>query len=97
MADEHQVYRDRDILIKKAATEVNGPRIFAEGVIGGPQPELFIDDEPVVTLRDKTGMYIASGFAYDPQSSLLDLAKLIVDYQVAVQQGREGAPPEESS
>jgi hypothetical protein len=39
-------------------------------------------------------MYLASGYAYDPQESLVDLGKRIVDYREAVQQegGEHGRP-----
>jgi hypothetical protein len=90
MVDEHrEIYRGRNITIRPAAEPVLGAPSSAEDA----GAELYIDDEPIFTLRDGAGMYLASGFAYEPQSSLVDVGKRIVDYREATQeQEHDGSP-----
>jgi hypothetical protein len=52
-------------------------------VIGGTpdKPELSIDGKQIFIVRNASGAYLASGFAFDPQPSVADLARKIIDYQ----------------
>ena len=45
--------------------------------------ELTIDGKRLFIVRNSAGAYIASGFAFDPQPSPVDLAKKIIDYEEA--------------
>ena len=65
MADHRETYKGRQI------------------VIGGTpdKPELSIDGKQIFILRNASGAYLASGFAFDPQPSVADLARKIIDYQ----------------
>jgi hypothetical protein len=65
MADHRETYKGRQI------------------VIGGTpdKPELSIDGKQIFIVRNASGAYLASGFAFDPQPSVADLARKIIDYQ----------------
>ena len=43
-------------------------------------PGLQIDGKPVAVRRNSGGAYIAGGFAYAPETSLVGLAKRIIDH-----------------
>lgn len=92
MREHREVYRGRSIIVRQRDTEAIPEPAAAEAA----EPELSIDDQPVSTVRNSSGRYIASGFAYDPQESLVDLGKRIVDYREAEQQegGEHGRPQE---
>jgi hypothetical protein len=77
--DQHETYRGRSIVVRQQRTDAT-----AEPGAEGAAPELYIDDELVFTVRDSAGMYIAAGLAYDPQRSLVELGKRIVDYREAL-------------
>lgn len=79
--EQHETYKGRAIVVRQRTPEAAAEGAAAERA----EPELYIDDEPVFTLRDNAGMFIASGLAYDPQPSLIDLGKRIVDYRDVVQ------------
>ena len=65
MADQRETYKGRQI------------------IIGGTpdKPELSIDGKQIFIVRNASGAYLASGFAFDPQPSVADLARKIIDYQ----------------
>jgi hypothetical protein len=65
MTDHRETYKGRQI------------------VIGGTpdKPELSIDGKQIFIVRNASGAYLASGFAFDPQPSVADLARKIIDYQ----------------
>ena len=67
MADQRETYKGRQI------------------VIGGTleKPELSIDGKQIFIVRNASGAYLASGFAFDPQPSAVELARKIIDYQQA--------------
>jgi hypothetical protein len=90
VGEHRQVYKGRSIIVRQRDSEA----IPEPAAVEAAEPELLIDDEPVPTVRDASGMYLASGYAYDPQESLVDLGKRIVDYREAVQQegGEHGRP-----
>ena len=92
MGEHREVYKGRSIIVRQRATEAIPEPAAAEAA----EPELSIDDEPVPTVRTSSGSYIASGYAYDPQRSLVELGKRIVDYREAEQQkgGEHGRPQE---
>ena len=79
MQDQHETYKGRSIVVRQQRTDAT-----AEPGAEGAEPELYIDDEPVFTVRDSAGMYVAAGLAYDPQRSLVELGKRIVDYREAL-------------
>ena len=66
MADQRETYKGRQI------------------IIGGTpdKPELSIDGKQIFIVRNASGAYLASGFAFDPQPSVADLARKIIDYQL---------------
>jgi hypothetical protein len=69
MADQRETYKGRQI------------------IIGGTpdKPELSIDGKQIFIVRNASGAYLASGFAFDPQPSVADLARKIIDYQQTTQ------------
>ncbi|SOD42557.1 tyrosinase family oxidase copper chaperone [Nitrosovibrio sp. Nv4] len=78
MAEQRENYRGREIIVRSGedaltATEGRGP----EGL------ELFIEGEKVFMVRNAAGAFIASGLAFDPQPSPMDLAKKIIDSKQA--------------
>ena len=80
VAEHSETYKGRRIMIRPRTAEATTERAMGEGA----EPELYIDDEPVFTVRERSGAYIAAGFAYAPEASLVDLAKRIIDYRDAV-------------
>jgi hypothetical protein len=78
MEEHRESYRGHNIAIEPGADEA-----LATAAEADAEPQVYIDGEPVVVVRDSAGMYIASGFAYAPQGSLVELAKRIVDYREA--------------
>ncbi len=91
MPEHRETYKDREIVVRPRTgdiAEATPDRAAAEHATAErATPELYINGEPIFTVRDQAGLYIAAGFAYAPESSLVDLAKRIIDYQDAVQQG----------
>jgi hypothetical protein len=81
VAEHSETYKGRRIMIRPRTAEATTGRAPGEGA----EPELYIDDEPVFTVRESSGAYVAAGFAYAPEASLVDLAKRIIDYRDAVQ------------
>jgi hypothetical protein len=53
------------------------------------RPELTIDGEPVFTIQDRAGFFIAAGFVFSPERSLVRLGQKIVDARLATE-GRDG-------
>jgi hypothetical protein len=47
--------------------------------------ELTIDGEPVFTAQDRAGFFIAAGFAFSPERSLVRLGQKIVDARLAAE------------
>lgn len=80
VAEHSETYKGRRIMIRPRTAEATTERAMGEGA----EPELYIDDEPVFTVRERSGAYIAAGFAYAPEASLVDLAKRLIDYRDAV-------------
>jgi hypothetical protein len=90
--EEHrETYKGRNIIVRPPGTEAVPEPAAAET----PEAELYIDDESVPALRTSAGMYIAPGYAYDPQQSLVDLAQRIIDYRDAAQEGEHHGQSEE--
>ena len=81
VAEHSETYKGRRIMIRPHTAEATTERAMGEGAA----PELYIDDEPVFTVRERSGAYIAAGLAYAPEASLVELAKRIIDYRDAVQ------------
>jgi hypothetical protein len=81
VAEHAETYKGRRIMIRPRTAEATTKRATGAGA----EPELYIDDEPVFTVRESSGAYIAAGFAYAPEASLVDLAKRIIDSRDAVQ------------
>jgi hypothetical protein len=79
MQEQRKAYKGHSIVIRYRSGEATAVPPAAEG----GEPELYIDDEPVFTVRGSAGQYIASGLAYDPQESLEDLGKRIIDARAA--------------
>jgi hypothetical protein len=67
MADHRETYKGREIVLSGTADK----------------PELTIDGRRIFLVRNSSGAYLASGFAFDPQPSPVELAKKIIDYQEA--------------
>jgi hypothetical protein len=80
VAEHAETYKGRRIMMRPRTAETTTERAMGEGAA----PELYIDDEPVFTVRERSGAYIAAGFAYAPEASLVDLAKRLIDYRDAV-------------
>jgi len=89
MEQRHESYRGHDIVVAPGAEKA-----IAEASEGQAEPAVYIDEEPVVAVRDSAGGYIAAGFAYAPQDDLVDLAKRIVDYREAIEEADRGGQEE---
>jgi hypothetical protein len=67
MADHRETYKGRQIVVSGTADK----------------PELSIDGKAIFIVQNSSGAYLASGFAFDPQPSPLELARKIIDSQQA--------------
>ena len=87
MAEQRENYKGRVIVLRSGADATaarsGDARVSGERGAAADEPELTIDGKRVFMVRNSAGTYIASGFAFDPQPSPLDLAKKIIDYQEA--------------
>jgi hypothetical protein len=86
MAEQRENYKGREIILRSGAEALAARRdARVSGEQGGTadEPELTIDGKRVFIVRNSAGAYIASGFAFDPQPSPVDLAKKIIDYEEA--------------
>ena len=87
MAEQRETYKGREIVVR------TGEDVPAEGAAGlgtagaegagGEAVDLRIDGKNVFVIKNSSGSYIASGFAFDPQPSPMELARKIVDYREA--------------
>lgn len=78
MTVHSETYKGREISVRPHVQVSEADRAAASPV----EPELFIDNQPVFTIQNSSGAYIASGLAFDPQPSLVELAKRIIDRDV---------------
>jgi hypothetical protein len=87
MAEQRENYKGREIVLRSGAEALAGrsgdAQVSGERGTAADETELIIDGKSVFMVRNSAGAYIASGFAFDPQPSPLDLAKKIIDYQEA--------------
>jgi hypothetical protein len=79
VAEHSETYKGRRIMVRPRTAEATTERAAGEGA----EPELLIDNQPVFTIQNSSGAYIASGFAFDPQPSLVELAKRMIDHDAA--------------
>lgn len=88
MSEQRERYKGREIVVSTGvAATPDSAEAAREGLASSPvEDELVIDGKPVFTRRASGDVYIASGFAYSPESSLVDLAKRMIDYDEAVRQ-----------
>ena len=86
MSEQHERYQGRDIVVRQrlGSTPEASDTSLEREVEPEPEEELTIDGEAVFTVRASGNTYIASGFAFSPESSLMDLAKRMIDYDEAV-------------
>lgn len=88
MAEQRETYKGREIVVR---TGEDAPAEGAAGLeaagagraAGGEAVDVRIDGKNVFVIRNSSGSYIASGFAFDPQPSPMDLARKIIDYREA--------------
>ncbi len=87
MSEQRERYKGREIVVNTGPGGTPDSQAAApEGIIDSPvEEELVIDGEPIFTRRANGDVYIASGLAYSPEPSLVDLAKRMIDYDEAVQ------------
>jgi hypothetical protein len=87
MAEQRENYKGREIVLRSGADALaarsGDASVSGERGAAADEPELTIDGKRVFMVRNSAGAYIASGFAFDPQPSPVDLAKKIIDYQEA--------------
>jgi hypothetical protein len=75
VTEHRETYKGREIVVRSQAhADDTAPAAAAPA-----EPELIIDNKPVFTIRNSSGAYIASGFAFAPQASLVELGKRIID------------------
>lgn len=72
MATQREQWKGHEIVVEAEAEA-------ARGAVEGAAPRLTIDGEPVYTVEVNGGGYIASGFAFAPQPTLVDLGKALID------------------
>jgi hypothetical protein len=75
MTEHRETYKGREIVVRTPSHEADAAR----AAVGPAEPELLIDNQPVFAIQNSSGAYIASGFAFDPQPSLVELAKRMID------------------
>ncbi|ABB75450.1 tyrosinase family oxidase copper chaperone [Nitrosospira multiformis] len=88
MAEQRETYKGREIVVR---TGKDAPAEGAAGLesggagraAGGEAVDVRIDGKNVFVIKNSSGSYIASGFAFDPQPSPMDLARKIIDYREA--------------
>jgi hypothetical protein len=89
MAEQRETYKGREILIRPRTGEPEaaptGGADAARAASETTEPELLIDGKPVFTIRNSSGAYIAGGHAFEPQTSLVELAKRLIDSREPVQ------------
>ena len=87
MAEQREVYKGREIVVRSGeealAARRGAPPLPGEVAQDVGAPDLYIDGERIFTVRNAAGAFIASGFAFDPQPSPIDLARKIIDYKEA--------------
>ena len=86
MAEQRETYKGREIVVRTGADAAAGAAGLPEaGAVeaGGEAVDLRIDGERIFVIQDSSGLYIASGLAFDPQPSPIDLARKIIDYREA--------------
>ena len=86
MAEQRENYKGREIILRSGAEALAAradARVSGEQGRTSDEPDLTIDGKRVFMVRNSSGAYIASGFAFDPQPSPVDLAKKIIDYEEA--------------
>lgn len=87
MAEQRETYKGREIVVRTgedAPTEgAAGLEAAGAGRAGGEAVDVRIDGKNVFVIKNSSGSYIASGFAFDPQPSPMDLARKIIDYREA--------------
>jgi hypothetical protein len=83
MAEQRENYKGREIILRSGAEARGDARVSGEQGATADEQELTIDGKQVFIVRNSAGAYIASGFAFDPQPSPVDLAKKIIDYEEA--------------
>ncbi len=105
MGDQHETYKGREIRVSetpsaRSATEARSRRAAddvpeSDARVRPAAPELAIDGESVVTVRDRSGVYRAANFMFAPEPSLVNLAKRMIDYEDAAQGGQEHGTSQE--
>src|SRR5918997_456790 len=63
VAEHSETYKGRRIMVRPRIAEATTERAAGEGA----EPELYIYDKPVFTVRISSGAYIAAGFAFAPE------------------------------
>lgn len=79
MAEHRETYKGREIVVRPRTQEADAGRAATQPA----ESELIIDGQPLFTVRNSSGEYIATGFAFAPQSSLVELGKRVIDYRDA--------------
>lgn len=87
MAEQRETYKGREIVVRTGedvpAEGAAGLEAFRAEGAGGEAVDLSIDGKNVFVIKNSSGSYIASGFAFDPQPSPIELARKIIDYREA--------------
>ncbi|HEU4855319.1 MAG TPA: tyrosinase family oxidase copper chaperone [Nitrosospira sp.] len=87
MAEQRETYKGREIVVRTGedapAEGAAGLEGAGAGRAGGEAVDVRIDGKNVFVIKNSSGSYIASGFAFDPQPSPMDLARKIIDYREA--------------
>ena len=87
MAEQRETYKGREIVVRTGedvpAESTAGLEAAGAGSAGGEVVDLRIDGKNIFVIQNSSGSYIASGFAFDPQPSPMDLARKIIDYREA--------------
>lgn len=87
MAEQRETYKGHEIVVRiredVSAEGAGGSAAAEAGSAGGEAVDLRIDGKNIFVIQNSSGSYIASGFAFDPQPSPMDLARKIIDYREA--------------
>lgn len=77
MQPRHDEYKGHRIELRAAVSAARAAR--PSTYQAEPEPELFIDDEPVQYGRHVTGEYFFHAYAYAPSADLFELARSYID------------------
>jgi hypothetical protein len=81
MVEHREKYRGVEVLVRASGGSLQEAIARRDRNAVTEVPELHIDGKPVTIRRTAGGAYIAAGYAYAPEQSIVGLAKRIIDHR----------------